>query len=91
MSKREGVLAMRATFLLAGSLWGLASLPGCAQSRCAGEECTERGTEPRAAHASRSQHYRIELRAGAVEGRELRSERYRLRVMAGAVQLEARP
>jgi len=83
---------MRAeALLLGGLLCGLASWTGCAQSRCAGEECAEHGAGSRAVHPISSQHYRIALRVRAVEGRELRSERYRVRAVAGTVQLEAKP
>jgi hypothetical protein len=75
-----------------GCLVCLVWLPGCAQSRCSGAACADRAADDaQAVKPIRSQHYRVALRVGALEGRELTSAHYRLRAMAGAVQLEARP
>jgi hypothetical protein len=82
---------MRAATLLGGLFWGLSCLPGCAEERCADEACAERSTGSQAVHPIRSRHYRIALRVGPLEGRELRSEGYRLRAVAGAVRLGAKP
>jgi hypothetical protein len=84
-----------ATFWLAGQcsllLALLLALPACAQTRCAGDTCAERGAETDALHPIRSQRYRIALRVGPIEARELTSANYRLRTVVGSVQLEARP
>jgi hypothetical protein len=68
----------------------LLGLPACAQTRCSGMACESSG-DTQAVAPIRSQHYRVRLRAGALEARELTSAHYRLRATAGAVRLEARP